>query len=83
MNAVFEFKNDEEVFENNNRTVEMAEKIYKSGLQMDPAYFEKETGIKLKELDPVVEPVVAPGGEKKPGEKLPASVKNKLEELYK
>lgn len=83
MNAVFEFKNDEEVFENNNRTVEMAEKIYKSGLQMDPAYFEKETGIKLKEPEPVVEPGAVPGDEKKPGEKLPVNVKNKLEELYK
>lgn len=43
----FEFKNNSEVFENNNRLADLAIKINQAGLQIDAEYFEQETGLKL------------------------------------
>lgn len=68
--CIFEFKNDHEIHENNNKTADLAVKIKQAGLQMDPAYFEEQTGIKLSE-------VAAPQA---PG--LTPSVKDKLKNLY-
>jgi len=52
----FEFKNNSEVFENNNRLADLAIKINQAGLQIDSEYFEQETGIKLADTTAMTEP---------------------------
>jgi phage gp29-like protein len=65
----FEFKNDDEVQDNNKKLIANAVEIKKAGLQVDKDYFEKQTGIKLSE-------VVA--------KQVPSEmIKNKIENLYK
>lgn len=67
IDAKFEFKNDSEVNENNAKITALAVEIKKAGLQMDKAYFEEQTGIKLSETTAPV---------------LGQSIKNKLDKLY-
>jgi phage gp29-like protein len=65
----FEFKNDDEVQDNNKKLIANAVEIKKAGLQVDKDYFEKQTGIKLSE-------VIA--------RQVPSEmIKNKIENLYK
>lgn len=66
----FEFKNDEEVQDNNKKLIANAVEIKKAGLQVDKDYFEAQTGIKLSDV-----PVVKTS----PSE----MIKNKIENLYK
>jgi phage gp29-like protein len=67
----FEFKNDHEIHENNERIADISVKVKQAGLQVDKAWFEENTNIKLSE---VVEP--AP--------QAPAvSAKQKIQNLYK
>jgi len=51
--CMFEFKNDHEIHENNDRIIAQAVEIKKAGLQMDKDYFEEQTGIKLFDLPAV------------------------------
>jgi len=72
--CIFEFKNDHEVHENNDRVIGQAVEIKKAGLQMDKDYFEEQTGIKLAEVAPeVIAPIVTPT----------TSIKDKLKNMYK
>jgi len=48
--CLFEFKNDSEVHEHNDRVISQAVEIKKAGLQMSKDYFEEQTGIKLFDL---------------------------------
>ena len=43
----FEYKNNGEIFENNNRLADLSIKIKQAGLQIDADYFEQETGLIL------------------------------------
>lgn len=67
----FEFKNDSEVNETNYRFTALAVEIKKAGLQVDKAYFEKQTGIKLSDI--VEKPVAVSPADK---------IQNRLNELY-
>ena len=73
--CTFEFKNDREVHENNDRVIGQAVEIKKAGLQMDKDYFEEQTGIKLFDLPAVQsspEPIQTPT----------TSIKDKLKNMY-
>lgn len=72
--CTFEFKNDREVHENNDRVIGQAVEIKKAGLQMDKDFFEEQTGIKLAEAV-VPEPMPTPG--------QTTSIKDKLKNMYK
>lgn len=73
--CLFEFKNDAEVQENNDRIISQAVEIKKAGLQMDKDYFEEQTGIKLSEVAPIDStPTVVPAT---------TSIKDKLKNIYK
>ncbi len=63
-------KNDSEIMELNNSIIAQAVEMTRGGLQMDMAYFTKQTGI----------PVSAPAIPNKP--EFKESVKNKLDKLY-
>lgn len=70
-NCKFEFKNDAELNETNHRFTALAVEIKKAGLQVDKAYFEEQTGIKLSEV--VAKPLPIAPAEK---------IQNRLNELY-
>ena len=46
----FEYKNNGEIYENNNRLADLAIKIKQAGLQIDSDYFEQETGLVLSKI---------------------------------
>ncbi|MBC7383020.1 MAG: DUF935 family protein [Bacteroidia bacterium] len=69
--ARFEFKNDSEISENNNKLTALAVEIKKAGLQMDKDYFEEQTGVKLS--NPVVAPIATPK----------QTIENRIKNLYK
>jgi len=48
--VVFQFKNNHEKHEHNDRVIRQAVEIKKAGLQIDKDYFEEQTGIKLFDL---------------------------------
>ena len=70
-NCKFEFKNDAELNETNHRFTALAVEIKKAGLQVDKAYFEEQTGIKLSEV--VAKPLPITPADK---------IQNRLNELY-
>jgi hypothetical protein len=98
---VFRFKNDQEVEEfrrredtSNKVTAEIAQTMKNAGLQMDPKYFQKRTGIPTEKMEipaplapganPNADPSAVPGKGKKPIKKpLNNRIKNKLEKIYK
>lgn len=67
---IFRFTNDSELHEKTERLTEMAVKIKSAGLQMDKAYYEENTNIKLSDLAVVL-----------PKEPI-QSVKDKIKNLY-
>lgn len=75
--AKFEFKNDAEVADNNNKVTALAVELKKAGMQMDGKYYTQQTGIPLQEVEEV-EPVV----EAKPGETPAEKIENRLKQLY-
>jgi hypothetical protein len=91
---VFKYKNDDEAQdqrkkedESNTATATVAKTMKEAGLEMDPSYFTKRTGIPATKIAPVIPPSI-PG---KPDddnevEQLPKpseKIQNKLTELYK
>lgn len=77
--AKFEFKNDAEVADNNTKVTALAVEIKKAGLQMDPEYYEQQTGIKLAEAaEPATQQPDEPKGNETPAEKI----ENRLKQLY-
>jgi hypothetical protein len=103
---VFRFKNDQEVEEfrrredtSNKVTAEIAQTMKNAGLQMDPKYFQKRTGIPTEKIE-IPDPLQTGGGfgqdknpdkspDKKDAGKKPVKkplnnrIKNKLEKIYK
>jgi len=74
--CIFEFKNDAEVQENNDRLIAQAVEIKKAGLQMSKDYFEEQTGIKLFDL-PIEQ------SSPSPIQSQPTtSIKDKLKNIY-
>lgn len=71
-NLRFEFKNDSEVNENNQRFTALAVEIKKAGLQVDKDYFEEQTGIKLSDVVEAKPLPIAPADK----------IQNRLNELY-
>ena len=70
--CIFEFKNDHEIHENNERVADLSVKIKNAGLQVDKAWFEEQTGIKLAEI---TEPAPTP--------QETQTFKEKINNLYK
>jgi hypothetical protein len=68
-------KNDAEIIEMNNTIIAQAVEIKKAGLQVDEAYFTKQTGIPVAAPP---EPVKAP----LPIQPLPEKIKDKLQKIY-
>ena len=73
-NAVFEFKNDHEIHENNERIADLSVKVKQAGLQVDADWFEQNTSIKVSRPEPVqLPPAVEP----------PKTIREKIQNIYK